>query len=145
MDQFGSAVLTINRILEKKIRKKFSSSSLAVWPAIANIYTYKCIRAKSFIIQIAICFSKVEDEKEKELDEKTKEKIKNYYKTPSSPCFFVHPNTKVKIHFYYSFVKSSSSNDYNFISASLSKHFSVNKIEYSYGRCSRVHLFGGFS
>ena len=112
--------------------KKFSSSSPAVWPATANIYTYKYILAKSFIIQIAICFSKVEDEKEKELDEKTKEKIKNYYKTPSSPCFFVHPNTKVKI---YSFIKSSSSNDYNLISASLCKHFSVNKIEYSYGRC----------
>jgi len=30
------------------------------------------------------------------LDERQKEKISSYYKTPSNPCIFVHPNTKAK-------------------------------------------------
>lgn len=36
------------------------------------------------------------DEETVVLDDKTKEKIKSCYKTGSSPCLFVHPNTKVK-------------------------------------------------
>merc|ERR1712045_514985 len=30
------------------------------------------------------------------LDERQKEKIASSYKTPSTPCIFVHPNTKAK-------------------------------------------------
>lgn len=46
---------------------------------------------------------KTEEEKEAEENkdpglpsEKEQEKIKSYYKTPSSPCFFIHPNQQVK-------------------------------------------------
>ena len=36
-----------------------------------------------------------ETEESKELDEKTKEKLEKAYKTPTAPCFLIHPNTKV--------------------------------------------------
>merc|ERR1711909_177765 len=42
----------------------------------------------------------VKDESSEEvtvvLDERQKEKIASSYKTPSTPCIFVHPNTKAK-------------------------------------------------